>query len=628
MKCKIEKVWTLISPDGIAYRRFRLRFAKKIFFINEIDFRNHTELIMILDVQIILKEPVDQNFNFDKIQDKEKTLVIIKPKSEKFNDDPSVPASELIEKSGKKEITRDTPVNISKLKEALKNSKRDLSEHNEENITTVGKKIVFEVLDNDIPAKPEQKEAPVQFSRNLNADKVNATKIGKIPGFEEAIAAQKKEETVAENYVSDAEGFMDLTEPDFSKVIASGNASNNPFSKRMPNLNDFLKATNENKAAQKTDDSNIAFFKEMILLASNEKVDSSSKNRLFNLIGTELQKTKSAEITILEKIQDDLTNLIKGKTPAEPPTAKPKPSHAPRATFNFLRGFRFPAESPFKFLTHSQANETDELGNIIPINHDEIAKILNEAKNHPALIRDFRNQKAVNFEPIHNDIREKAKDLINSFEEVLISPENSPDHPYETSAEYRRKCENFKQNFRIGNSERETKLRSLILSAAQTKLHRIRPNITFHNGVDDFDRHAVFFSWKPALDNTFQYIFSEIESNSNINGSREFEAEKRITIKLNDEPMQDDIIHLDIIDHESICPDDPDQLLAKLRSSKPTQLNNLWGLCNWSIIADFTSGPFKVHIISDNHNEYEVARSVRLENPVGAFKHRITFYKP
>jgi len=578
MKCKIEKVWTLISPDGIAYRRFRIRFAKNIFFINEIDFRSHTQLIIILDEQIILKEPLDKNFDFIKKQEKKKSLVIIKPKSDKFNDEPdfpdvdidelkkkavssgkgmdidaflrrhakteeepSVPASDILEKSGEKEITRGTPVNINKIKEALKNSKRNISE---------------------------------------------------------------------------------LTEEDVAKK------SSNEVAKPQPNLNDFLKANIESKAAQKTDDSNIAFFKEMILLASHEKVDSSSKNRLFNLIGTELQKTKSAEITILEKIQDDLTNLIKGKKPPEPPPVKPKPSHAPRATFNFLRGFRYPVESPFKFLTHSQANETDELGNIIPINHDEITKILNEAKNHPALIRDFRNQKAVNFEPIHNDIREKAKDLINSFEVVLISPENSPDHPYETSAEYRRKCENFKQNFRIGNSERETNLRNLILFAAQTKLHRIRPNITFHNGEDDFDRHAVFFSWKPALDNTFKYIFSEIESNSNINGSREFEAEKRITIKLKDEPMQEDIIHLDIIDHESICPDVPDQLLLNLRSSKPTQLNNLWGLCNWSIIADFTSGPFKVHIISDNHNEYDVAPIVRLENPVGAFMHRITFYKP
>jgi|GEM_PF-1153833 len=381
MKCKIEKVWTLINPDGIAYRRFRTRFAKKIFFINEIDFLNHTELIMILDEQIILKEPVNQNFNLDKIQVNDKTLVIIKPKKEglsTFRDiDPAkinvlkgtLPpmtgfeeslmsrmreegfTSELKEENNAKETATDADgfIDITEPDfDELDYEEPDLDEPD------------FDELDYEEPDPDEPDFDKLDYEEpnfpNVDIDEIkirsvssgNAVSLNEI--LQNKITPQQQPEEKGERSVSDSDFLeklgkkvitreqkvnfdkikdalknskRDLSE--FTKEDVSKKSSNAAV-KPNPNLNDNLNAKNERKAAQKTDDSNIAFFKEMILLASKEKVDMVTKNKLFALVNNHMQSIKSKEIELLSEIKQEISNL---KTIEDPPEPESLPKYLP-----------------------------------------------------------------------------------------------------------------------------------------------------------------------------------------------------------------------------------------------------------------------------------------------------------
>ncbi|MDY0084257.1 MAG: hypothetical protein RBR74_13820, partial [Ignavibacteriaceae bacterium] len=87
MKFKIENTWNLFDPDGLPYRRFKIRNGFNLFYLNEINFKDHLELLKVEKDHLFLID-LDKNvYKRNEITVKDKTITILYPvqSTEKFD---------------------------------------------------------------------------------------------------------------------------------------------------------------------------------------------------------------------------------------------------------------------------------------------------------------------------------------------------------------------------------------------------------------------------------------------------------------------------------------------------------------------------------------------------------------
>lgn len=87
MKFKIENTWNLIDPDGLPYRRFKIRNGFNLFYLNEIDFKDNLELLKVKKDHLVLIDLDKIVYKRNEITVKDKTITILYPvqSTEKFD---------------------------------------------------------------------------------------------------------------------------------------------------------------------------------------------------------------------------------------------------------------------------------------------------------------------------------------------------------------------------------------------------------------------------------------------------------------------------------------------------------------------------------------------------------------
>lgn len=402
-------------------------------------------------------------------------------------------------------------------------------------------------------------------------------------------------------------------EPLTVKVLDAGKKSTTP-------------EKNQLKGIGEPTDPKIRFINGLLQLATKEKVDLNTKDRLISLITKELTKSKSEELAVLNQIKTDINRLLNGTTFAQNtgnPTGtkqETKLRHSPRSTTSFLGKFK-----------HDLENETGlkELIHTPDINCNDayLDHIFHKVTNHPSFSNEYGNGVKPGFEPIHYEVWLEAIRIINEFKKLRNSTENnSGQHPFTYSVAYKTMAESFKRNFRFGpKAENYTNLRGLINTSALRNIQSFNYKISFEPDGDAFDRIATFFSWSPSIANALNYIFSEIDTNSNINGSKIEHQVKEIKINIAKD-YDNEVIILYIIDSNSLAKKAEFEILTDLRNSKLCEKRNLWGLCNYSVLLDNANGSFELRILSDKESEWQDEPIIKLVKPNHAFIHKLSFY--
>lgn len=383
-------------------------------------------------------------------------------------------------------------------------------------------------------------------------------------------------------------------------------------------------------------DAKIQFINGLVSMASRDKVNDHLRERLVSLVSKELEGQKGHEDKILDEINNIKKILIDGLGPI---TIPPEPGrrenpHTPRSTAIFLSNFKYDNDSRLKELIHSP----DELHNIdsgIKEGDNKPDEVKNDAflndllltvKNHPALSSAYGFDNKSNFESIHLEVRSAVIILIKEFQKVLSNQQKGKvNHPFAQSPAFRRYAEEFKRNFRFGSGEFDTKLSSVIKTAAIGTISSFKYDLIFDQ-ENVFDIKASFFSWLPSIRRSITHIFNEINTHSNINGSKTFEGKKTIRVIANvyhDSEMIDVIIS----DELSISSNAPVKVLKDLRNSSLALDINLKALCNWSVFMDFGDEGYELRVLSDKRNEWEIEPIVKLDSPNNAFINKLSFYR-
>ena len=380
----------------------------------------------------------------------------------------------------------------------------------------------------------------------------------------------------------------------------------------------------------------IQFINGLVAMASREKINNRLRERLFNLVSKELDGQRGREDKIFEEINNIKKILMDGIGPVKPPveSGRKENPHTPRSTAIFLSNFKYDNDSRLKELIHrpDESYKIDSgLKELIHkpdefTDYQNLNDLLLKVKNHPALSSAFGYRNKSNFESIHLEVRSAAISLIKEFETVIRSQEKGQViHPFAQSPVFRQYAEDFKRNFRFGSGEFDTKLSSVIKTAAIGTISSFKYDLILDQ-ENVFDIKASFFSWLPSLRRSITHIFNEINTHSNINGTKTFEGKKiiRVTANVNHDS---EMIEVNISDELSISSNAPVKVLENLRNSSLQLDKNLKALCNWSVFMDFENVGYELRVLSDKRNEWEIEPIVKLDSPNNAFINKLSFYR-
>jgi hypothetical protein len=129
-------------------------------------------------------------------------------------------------------------------------------------------------------------------------------------------------------------------------------------------------------------------------------------------------------------------------------------------------------------------------------------------------------------------------------------------------------------------------------------------------------KSAQFYTDVDNLGQAIFHIFSSIKDISTKNFCNE------IDVDYNDTEGFKTIFITHIDSTPSKNSDDKDFLGGNLKSIR----SNLWGLCNYEILAKFPNGYFRKIIATDNENEFNKVFSIENDSIVKGFTHVLKFY--
>jgi hypothetical protein len=370
----------------------------------------------------------------------------------------------------------------------------------------------------------------------------------------------------------------------------------------------------------------IRFVKDMLELGINKKMDSATKDKLFQLIGKEVEKIGYSEESLLERLQK-VEEFVSSYS--EPVTTEGKPygkesRHLPAQTKAFLNLFN--NSKGLKFLTHKFNSGKIPYDDFIETCRIEFSNAKDEYKHIPATIIERVENFAFSETPEWNIVIDDKKTIINkgwsepSFIEWYNNEMNA--HPGLDAKWNTEMIIPFKNSIEVkaGN------FLKILINSLATGLEKSVDIFKININKASINT-AEFYTDVNNLQRALIHIFSVIKEYALMNFCFEINIDF-VNETLNGGTFKK--IHITHVGSEPTkLSNDKDFAKGDLISIR----NLLWGLCNYEIIAKFPDGYKRRILLTDNLKEYN--EYSRPGNPIDmehekdtitGFTHILKFY--
>jgi hypothetical protein len=381
-----------------------------------------------------------------------------------------------------------------------------------------------------------------------------------------------------------------------------------------------MKESNQNTNSIMQDKSK--FITDILDYSIKKKVDDKTKERLINLISKEFEKTGIVETDIIERLSIIEKMLFGGNENTEKENVPSGKLHKPKETKNFLSLFN--NSKGLKYLTHSFNDEKPDYNSFIDLCKEEFEKAKQEYKNVPNALLKRIEEFAFSENPkwfIRKGMKKENQDKgwsEKSFVEWYKNEINI--HPGLDAKWNNEMILPFKETIEV----RAGNLSKIIDEAMTLALGKSKDNFIINMNIEELNL-AEFYTDVDMFQQAIFHIISTIKDRAEKNLCFE------IKINYNNQTLDGGDFKVITITHinskATKKSNDPSFAKGDLNTIK----NNLWGLCNYEIIAKFPDGIKKKIFLTDYIKDYkdkvEKNQSIDIESEVvEGFSHILKFY--
>lgn len=536
MEFKIYRQVKFTDKNTKIYHIYKFVYNKNGHWISEKDFEN-TELLIIKKDSIILKDPIKENYSFEKRKNRNGIFSVAIPKIKQENN---------------------------KVQEELVAYKKGIKNQNDEE-KNIGKAL------------------------------------GKLSGEIDAIMTSSEAEAMTniQKYVYPNRKIHEQTGlKKLEKVKPKKNISN-----EQTNI------STKNK---------IRFINNLLDYSINKKVDDKTREKLFTLIGKEIEKTENVGDEIierLERIEGFITNESKNEQKDKKKDDSVKP-HRPKDTADFMSLFN--NRGGLKYLTHDfDEDEIFDIKSFLKKAEDVFKKQatrLSIPRDLYAIIEQFAFTKKCDKKPDWLSIDESFNDKkINtgwSTDDWRNWSKKNKLHPIRNDS-FKSVINDFRKVTRIETPMLEALVNNLINLVFDDE------NSDFNYNLSNLDK-ADFYTHTRPLKKALKSIFKLI---------KKYDSSKTFSVNYKRDTDGDYFVRNIEITHKKSYPTKELNLLLKEWNSEKGDMGriqkNLKGYCNWSIETLIENNPVRINILKE---EGTPDKEILDKSKIEGFKHILTFY--
>ena len=363
----------------------------------------------------------------------------------------------------------------------------------------------------------------------------------------------------------------------------------------------------------------VEFINSILDFSLKKNIDDKTKERIFSVISTEIDKSSNIENEILERLQ-----RIEAKIPGNenfPDKENPSiPIHRPKETKSFLSLFN--NSNGLKYLTHKFNEGKRDYKSFIELCRQEFERAKDEFRNVPSTLVKRIEDFAFSENPTWY-IR-KGKEKLSpgsgwsekSFVEWYNDKNNI--HPGMNAKWNNEIIIPFKESIEV----RAGNLVRIFEEAIELVFGESKDNFVINRNDDNLNL-AEFYTDVDMFQHAITHIFLTIKDRAEKNLCFEININYRNTTIDGGDFKEVIITHV----NSEATKDSKDPSFAK--GDLKTIQNNLWSLCNYEIEAKFPDGLKKKIILTDNSEDYKkyvkYNKSVDIISVQG-FTHILKFY--
>lgn len=364
------------------------------------------------------------------------------------------------------------------------------------------------------------------------------------------------------------------------------------------------------------------FITDILDYSIKKKVDDKTKERLINLISKEFEKTGIVENEIIERLSRIEEMLSGGDESQKKEKGFQGKLHKPKETKNFLSLFN--NSEGLKYLTHKFNDGKRDYNSYIDLCKKEFEGAKQEYKNVPIALLKRIEEFAFSENPKWY-IR-KGKDKIypekgwseKSFIEWYKNKINI--HPGLDAKWNNEMILPFKETIEV----RAGNLTGIIDEALTLALGESKDNFIITKNNEELNL-AEFYTDVDMFQQAIFHVISTIKDRAEKNFCFE------IKIGYNNHTLEGGDFKVITITHINSKATKKSNDPSFAKGDLKTIQNNLWGLCNYEIKAEFPDGIKKKLFLTDNYRDYkdivEKYQSIDLESEVvEGFSHILKFY--
>jgi len=351
-----------------------------------------------------------------------------------------------------------------------------------------------------------------------------------------------------------------------------------------------------------------------------KKVDDKTKERLINLISKEFEKAGIVETEIIERLSKIEEMLSGGDKSQKKEKGFQGKLHKPKETKNFLSLFN--NSKGLKFLTHKFDNGKRDYDSFINLCKKEFEGAKEIYKNVPITLLKRIEEFAFSENPKwyirkgKNKIYPKKGWSEKSFIEWYKSDKGM--HPGRVSNLNKDMIIPFKETIEV----RAGNLTGIIDEALTLALGESKDNFIINKNNDELNL-AEFYTDVDMFQQAIFHVISTIKDMAEKNLCFE------IKIEYNNQTLEGGNFKVITITHINSKPTKKSNDPSFAKGDLKTIQNNLWGLCNYEIKAEFPDGFKKKIFLTDNFKEYKEFvvknQAISIESTEG-FSHILKFY--
>jgi hypothetical protein len=361
----------------------------------------------------------------------------------------------------------------------------------------------------------------------------------------------------------------------------------------------------------------------IVEILNSKTITPSQKERILKLAANELKDENLKEVEILNRIEE-IEKIMKQEnlTPNKLEKSIKSKQHRPKETYNLLNRFST-SEGGIKNLTHSFNQDYIDYEKFISQCKIEFYQGINDFPDVPDKLFDRIREFAFSENPEWFIRKGNEKIIINkgwSEPEFVKWYKKNKKHPAIDASYNKEMIIPFKETIQV-----RPDFGNLPILINELKVLVFGENSFIDLSVNKTIDSASFYTDVDSVGQVFFNIFNTIMSFATINFCNKIEI---------DFYEENSMKYLSICHIDSLSPKnakDKDFISGDINTIK----TNLWGLCNYDIVAKFPDGCYRKVILSDNYNDLEknkidgktIGKNYPVaETEVKGFTHLLKFY--